>query len=93
MHWKASADMDWNKFLHGAIAEEDIDLVRQALLEGADPNEIGDDGVWYHRHMSLTLSKEQAADWEARMVQSRRRRRTPIVPGSRRPACRAAPRP
>ena len=30
--------MDWNEFLHEAVAEKDIDLVRQALAEGADPN-------------------------------------------------------
>ena len=30
--------MDWNEFLHEAVAEKDIDLVRQALAEGTDPN-------------------------------------------------------
>ena len=30
--------MDWNEFLHEAIAGKDADLVRQALAEGADPN-------------------------------------------------------
>ncbi len=30
--------MDWNEFLHEAVAEKDIDLVRQALAQGADPN-------------------------------------------------------
>lgn len=30
--------MDWNGFLHEAIAEKDADLVRQALAQGADPN-------------------------------------------------------
>ena len=32
------AEMDWNEFLHEAVAEKDIDLVRQALAHGADPN-------------------------------------------------------
>lgn len=36
--------MNWNEFLHEAVAEEDIDLVRQALAEGADPNALGEDG-------------------------------------------------
>lgn len=36
--------MNWNEFLHEAIAWKDIDLVRQALAEGADPNGIGEDG-------------------------------------------------
>ena len=30
--------MDWNEFLHEAMAEKDVDLVRQALAQGADPN-------------------------------------------------------
>lgn len=30
--------MDWNEFLHEAVAEKDVDLVRQALTQGADPN-------------------------------------------------------
>lgn len=30
--------MDWNEFLHEAVAEKEADLVRQALTEGADPN-------------------------------------------------------
>ncbi len=30
--------MDWNEFLSEAIAEKDIDVVRQALAQGADPN-------------------------------------------------------
>ncbi len=30
--------MDWNEFLHEAVAEKDADLVWQALAEGADPN-------------------------------------------------------
>ena len=30
--------MDWNEFLREAVAEKDVDLVRQALAEGADPN-------------------------------------------------------
>ncbi len=30
--------MDWNEFLHEAVAEKDADLVRQALAQGADPN-------------------------------------------------------
>lgn len=29
--------MDWNEFLHEAISERDVDLVRQALAQGADP--------------------------------------------------------
>lgn len=36
--------MDWNEFLHEAIAEKDADLVRQALAEGADPNHA--DNAW-----------------------------------------------
>ncbi len=30
--------MDWNEFLHEAVAEKDVELVRQALAQGADPN-------------------------------------------------------
>ncbi len=30
--------MEWNEFLREAIAENDLDLVEQALREGADPN-------------------------------------------------------
>ena len=30
--------MDWNEFLHEAIAEKDIDLAQQALAQGADLN-------------------------------------------------------
>lgn len=30
--------MDWNEFLHEAIAEKDAALVREALAQGADPN-------------------------------------------------------
>ena len=30
--------MDWNEFLHEAVAGKDADLVRQALAQGADPN-------------------------------------------------------
>jgi ankyrin repeat protein len=37
--------MDWNEFLHEAIAEKDVGLVRQALAQGADPNGNGDDGA------------------------------------------------
>ncbi len=29
--------MDWNKFLHQAIAGKDATLVREALAQGADP--------------------------------------------------------
>ena len=29
--------MDWNEFLSEAIAEKDVDLVRQCLAQGADP--------------------------------------------------------
>lgn len=32
--------MDWNEFLHEAVAEKDADLVRQALTEGADSNRL-----------------------------------------------------
>lgn len=35
--WKTK-NMDWNEFLHEAVSERDIDLVRQALAQGADPN-------------------------------------------------------
>ncbi len=35
--------MDWNEFLSEAIAEKDIDLVRQALAQGADPNHPSQD--------------------------------------------------
>lgn len=31
-------DMDWNKFLHQAIAGKDAALVREALAQGTDPN-------------------------------------------------------
>ena len=37
--------MDWNEFLHEAIAEKDVDLVRQVLAQGVDPNGTGDDGA------------------------------------------------
>ncbi len=30
--------MDWNEFLHEAVAEKDAELVRQALAQGADSN-------------------------------------------------------
>ncbi len=30
--------MDWNEFLHEAVAEKDAALVREALAQGADPN-------------------------------------------------------
>lgn len=30
--------MNWNEFLHEAVAEKDVELVRQALAQGADPN-------------------------------------------------------
>ena len=30
--------MDWNEFLHEAIAEKDAGLIREALAQGADPN-------------------------------------------------------
>lgn len=30
--------MDWNEFLREAIAEKEVDLVREALAQGADPN-------------------------------------------------------
>ena len=33
--------MDWNKFLQEAVAAQNIDLVRQALAEGANPNDSG----------------------------------------------------
>ena len=36
--------MDWDEFLHEAIDAKDIDLVRQALAEGADPNRPNSDG-------------------------------------------------
>ena len=35
--------MDWNEFLHEAVAEKDADLVRQALAEGADPNHCAEE--------------------------------------------------
>ena len=38
--------MDWNEFLHEAIAEKDAALVREALAQGADPNRpAADEGV------------------------------------------------
>jgi len=64
MHWKASADMDWNKFLHGAIAEEDIDLVRQALLEGADPKNLCKNLGYvciFRRAQRIALTSSQAS--------------------------------
>jgi len=33
--------MDWNEFLHEAVAEKDATLVREALAQGADPNRPG----------------------------------------------------
>jgi ankyrin repeat protein len=35
--------MDWNEFLHEAVAEKDADLVRQALAQGTDPNHVSDE--------------------------------------------------
>ena len=35
--------MDWNEFLRETVAEKDVDLVRQALVQGANPNHRDED--------------------------------------------------
>ena len=46
--------MDWNEFLHEAIAEKDADLVRQALAQGADPNDPEAPGASFNSFVGTT---------------------------------------
>ncbi len=48
--------MDWNEFLSEAIAAKDIDLVREALAQGADPNHSD-------KHWSDPLSSHTPLYW------------------------------
>ncbi len=44
--------MDWNEFLRDAASEKDVDMVRQALAAGADPNHA--DAVWDSPYVGTT---------------------------------------